>query len=365
MVLQLLRLFLSRFILVVAAPKSGRHEGYSRRVEAVDKILSRQKLVYVFVNSDRFLGQAEAYGNSLYFRLHGRNPLHHLLFAFLVLRSQAIYCHSVFGVSRKLIRLWISALRPRVVVDFHGLVPEETKSEGNTELAGALENWERWIANRAVLLIVVSQQMRAHFVRKYPELASREFLVLPVVEAGSSARTPGVESKVDRLVVYSGGVQNWQRIELMAQVIEGRPDFEYLILSPDGESFSRLFPKESYPNVKIDYAEKGSYQAAMERATFGFVLRRDEPINRVACPTKIFDYLSAGVIPIVESEDIGDFRDMGMVSIPWQEFLKGKAFTKEFLRDAVDRNRQVATSLVAQGDDAIKQLNERIRYRGC
>lgn len=45
---------------------------------------------------------------------------------------------------------------------------------------------------------------------------------------------------------------------------------------------------------------------ALADVKFGFVLRNDVPVNRVATPTKLSSYLSAGVIPVF-SKYLKDF----------------------------------------------------------
>ena len=39
-------------------------------------------------------------------------------------------------------------------------------------------------------------------------------------------------------------------------------------------------------------------KAELEEVSYGFILRQDNEVNRVATPTKISSYLSSGVLPI-------------------------------------------------------------------
>ena len=60
---------------------------------------------------------------------------------------------------------------------------------------------------------------------------------------------------------------------------------KYILSLDQGTTSSRAVPKEQ---VKSE----------LENATYGFIIRHDIEVNRVATPTKISSYLSAGVLPI-------------------------------------------------------------------
>ena len=47
--------------------------------------------------------------------------------------------------------------------------------------------------------------------------------------------------------------------------------------------------------------QRNRLKKKLEEVTYGFILRHDIEVNRVATPTKISSYLSAGVLPIYSS----------------------------------------------------------------
>lgn len=57
---------------------------------------------------------------------------------------------------------------------------------------------------------------------------------------------------------------------------------------------------------------------------YGFILREDLIVNRVACPTKLIEYLAMGIVPIVDFEKIGDFSDFGMKYVRLDQLLDNK-----------------------------------------
>ncbi len=51
--------------------------------------------------------------------------------------------------------------------------------------------------------------------------------------------------------------------------------------------------------------------AKLSQFEFGLILREDSIVNQVSSPTKMAEYLSHGVIPIVDSPAIGDYPTFG------------------------------------------------------
>ncbi|MGE0906881.1 hypothetical protein AB4M30_16785 [Escherichia coli] len=77
----------------------------------------------------------------------------------------------------------------------------------------------------------------------------------------------------------------------------------------------------------------------MARCHLGFVLRDDIVVNRVACPTKLIEYLECGVVPVVKSPDIGDFNSLGYSFIKVDEICS--PLKMEELYEKVENNYRV------------------------
>ena len=56
--------------------------------------------------------------------------------------------------------------------------------------------------------------------------------------------------------------------------------------------------KRGIKNFEIGFTTKDDLPNYLAKAKFGFVIRKDNPVNRVSTPTKVSSYLSCGVIPI-------------------------------------------------------------------
>ena len=90
---------------------------------------------------------------------------------------------------------------------------------------------------------------------------------------------------------------------------------------------------------------------------FGMVLRDDHVVNRVSCPTKLFDYLCHGVVPIVRSPLLGDFEEYGYSYVTETEFSEGFFPDCVTRRWMVDNNHEVLRKFIAafrRGVDEIR-----------
>ena len=74
-------------------------------------------------------------------------------------------------------------------------------------------------------------------------------------------------------------------------------------------------------------------------------------MNRVACPTKLTEYILNGIIPILDYEDIGDLKALGIRFVSLGSFLEGR------LPDGAERPEIIRENLLAVG----KMVNERER----
>lgn len=79
-----------------------------------------------------------------------------------------------------------------------------------------------------------------------------------------------------------------------------------VVYTQEVKSFEKLAMDLKIKNIKIlsvNYDEMPRY---LDACDYGFCLRQDNMVNRVASPTKVMEYLSRNVMPIL-TEYVGDF----------------------------------------------------------
>ncbi|HBZ9267134.1 TPA: glycosyl transferase family 2, partial [Citrobacter freundii] len=169
-------------------------------------------------------------------------------------------------------------------------------------------------------------------------------IVLPIFE---KTKIQIDHSKWNRNVfefIYAGGMQAWQNIDLMIE--ESAKIFNKNI------KLNFFFPQNLISEFKkrcsthlesrtiiVDSLPKEDVIKVMARCHLGFVLRDDIIVNRVACPTKLIEYLECGVVPIVKSPDIGDFHILGYSYIKAEEL--NNVLSMDDLRAKVENNYKV------------------------
>ncbi|EEP0942846.1 glycosyltransferase family 4 protein, partial [Salmonella enterica] len=186
--------------------------------------------------------------------------------------------------------------------------------------------------------------MKEFYERKYNlNLASRS-IVLPIFEKTTINPNHSKWESNTFETIYAGGMQAWQNIDLMIKVTKGGDTRNI--------KFNFFFPQELISDFKlklgdrldsrtimVDSLPKEDVIKVMTRCHLGFVLRDDIVVNRVACPTKLIEYLECGVVPIIKSPDIGDFNTLGYSFIRVEE-LNG-SLSMDDLRKKVENNYKV------------------------
>jgi len=210
------------------------------------------------------------------------------------------------------------------LLDAHGAVIEEALMLGDEEGAEHCRKAEKRYFENISSCIVLTEAMRRYFEEKYG-CEGVEFFKTPVLSQDITLNEGDVLDKSGPLtVVYAGGCQKWQNIPLMQEAIRARPDAIYKIFVSSPETFMELWGDEPLPaNVTVKNGTPDEIKEAYLTAHYGFILRDDNPLNRVACPTKMMEYIQFGIIPIVKSRHIGDFEEMGLCMMPVEEYKDG------------------------------------------
>ena len=99
------------------------------------------------------------------------------------------------------------------------------------------------------------------------------------------------------------------------------PRYKFLILSGQKKRFEHLIRHKNFPAGKIDVisVKPEELESYYELAHYGFILRDDILVNRVANPTKLAEYLQYGIIPVVKLVDIGDYARYDYDYLPYGE----------------------------------------------
>ena len=307
--------------LVILAPYPKKQfliDGWFRRIHQIETSFIGIPRLYIRIDKNHL-------GSSIYFKRlsaevdevswNPENESQTNEIVRLVGQSKLLYCHTTHYAEhvRKL------NFPGKMALDMHGAAPEEELLNGDPKYAKLLEVVESEVVGNCDLLIVVSNAMHTH-LRNKGHIAKR---VLKV--AISSAFFPKSELsllKADRNLdfIYAGGIQSWQKIDEVIDFLNLHLECSGLIATnmPSHRVFRTL-----RKSIKVQSLNGEELSQIYLRSLFGFALRDDSPVNRVASPTKLLEYISHGIVPILSTSNIGDLGDLGISFIEFESLKQG------------------------------------------
>jgi glycosyltransferase involved in cell wall biosynthesis len=275
-----------------------------------------------------------------------------------ILFTKKLYIHSIFPLKNLLPLLRL----PKIikVIDFHGVVPEEHLMKNDPVSASRFEKLEKFAIEKADHYIFVSEAMANHFKRKYIKSFKTRYTVIPIVPNLTSELPNKPPLSEKPVVIYAGGLQDWQMIPEMIKAIgKTASDYQFKIFTPQPDEIKSILSKNGVTQSKLEIDSKPHREllAIYPRCHFGFVLRDDNVVNQVACPTKLIEYLAFGVIPILNYANIGDFIAMGMQFISLEDFITKNIPDQMCINDMVQKNFDVYQLLLKKFQQGVQILH--------
>lgn len=308
-------------------------DGMIQRIMAIDTILSSKEREYLDISFKKYLiKKEEARENTTVYRVNFFIYFWFILYKISI--ADVIYVHSIYN-SIKVILIYF--MRKKIITDMHGVVVEEMKMLGQTLRAKIYRCVERIVINRSTKVIVVTNEMKKYFQKEY-SVADDKYLTISIF----TNRTICSNNKKENVAIYAGGTQKWQRIpDLLELIKKTKESIDWIILTNDLKSFDDVkkivYLKTVSPDQVFNYYEK---------ATYGMILRLDDIVNNVACPTKLIEYIQAGLVPVVITPNIGDFLECGYRYVTYEAFMRGDFPSFEEIKFIRTHNKEVLSKIM-------------------
>lgn len=204
------------------------------------------------------------------------------------------------------------------ICDLHGDYIDELNCQGlKKSTLIPIESNENHIIEIVDQLVVQSQAMKQHLLKKYPHLNHNNIIVYNCgVDCNlfdyrninkKAIRSELQFSEKDIIFVYAGGSQPWQKLYETLKIYHlvklNISNAKLMLLLQDGEKEIQDFCnnhniKDVSIFSKIPFRKVHKY---LSIANYGFLIREDVQMNRVASPTKLGEYLACGLIVITTS----------------------------------------------------------------
>lgn len=212
----------------------------------------------------------------------------------------------------------------QAVFDIHGAYPEEVAyCNGNRRwvapLVADLEDEEGRMVRFAEGIVAQSEAMFTHLETKHSRVIPRRALYQCGVDLERFRFMPEARHEIreefgigddDLVFVYLGGLHRWQLVgeacAIFSQFIHCHPEKKAVFLFLTSEDPDRVMDSAKRYDIPADvllirsvpHLQVSRYLSACD---MGFLLREDTVLNRVACPTKLGEYLACG-LPVITSE---------------------------------------------------------------
>ncbi len=322
---------------------SREKDGYFQRIRSIDQILSQFPALYFDSDSDVSYKTVDRISdNRIVLNVGSKSRRKRIVLQLYVLlcllRGRVVYLHSILRGKNKLFQLLDYIPRISKILDVHGAVPEEFLYYDDKTSSYEYSLIEKKCAKSFDRIIVVSEEMRRFLLEKYTYLSTDRVIFLPILNLKSTSSQIGksVGPKDNKNVIYAGGSQKWQQVGKMCRIVSERPDLNFLFYSPDVEPFKQELNGVS--NYTLGSLPHEKVLEQYKKSSFGLILREDHILNRVACPTKLVEYIEYGVVPVMDSERLGGLVDLGLGFISYEDFLVGKNMASEYLENIRENN---------------------------
>lgn len=184
-----------------------------------------------------------------------------------------------------------------------GILPEESYLKHKSKFRTlVLSTIEKIVLKKACIVFVVTEEMILHYKNKYGLDISDKSLIMPCFNTLlDNDSFSNKERYNNNVFCYAGSLAPWQCfdeiLQLYKKVEQVLDGCELRVFTRDTEKASEKC-KRNIKNYQIKSCTNEELQKELKNTTYGFIVRDDIEVNRVATPTKISSYLGNGVIPI-------------------------------------------------------------------
>ena len=342
--------------------KDKKLDGYYKRIEQIDKeVLSNFKTIYLDYTQ---LGNRQFSINCddkdhIVINFNSFDDNHIECIKEILNSIKRIYIHSIHVLMPDTFNYqlfdYIFDNNNKTILDLHGAVTEELKQFDTKQRAKLAETIEELALTCANKIVCMSEAMVEYYISKY-DIDSNKFVSVSIIPFDYVNKLNKTHNNTP-VVVYAGGIQKWQNIDLIKKAVETNKDkYFFKIFTHNCESLKQDWKDIKTDNLIIDSKSNQEIYDEYKNCDFGFILRDDTIVNNVACPTKLMEYLSFGIIPILKSDKIGSFKKYGLKYISLTNFNNGIIPNTLEKEEMINNNYQVLLKIINQSNEGTKAI---------
>ena len=202
-------------------------------------------------------------------------------------------------------KLYVRGYR-KIIMWIQGVEPEESFMAHKSQIRfKILSLMEKQILQRALFVFFVSQEMKKHFETKYQmTFDDNHIYCMPCMNTQIHKDCFLTKNKYEKnYFAYIGSLAVWQKFEETVDVYKkiedsGLPNTKLFVYTSEGDKAKKVLELKGIKNYYVGFVKNEELKNELKHLKYGFIIREDNAVNRVATPTKISTYLSCGMIPI-------------------------------------------------------------------
>ena len=354
----------------IFTPENER-DGMIQRIKRVDEeIFDGYLRVYILEDGKKndCIGESKVDEDHYFITYNSHDPEQRKLIFALAEQCGLMYVHSINRFMTDSVNVEMCQLlrspKIKTVWDVHGSVPEEYLMYGSEVGKQIGDELEGYFYQNADVIVVVNRAMQRHLEQKHGETKAK-FVILPIFNIDVTKTYHSAElaeqSKERPVIVYAGGTQKWQNVELMQAIMDSTWDkYDYKMFVPNPAEFNAMWQNKKAENVTVDSKSPEELSREYMGCDYGFVLRDADVVNLVACPTKIIEYIQYGIVPVMKTAQIGDFLELGMEFVDYKLCMDGTLPAEETRRQMAQKNYAILHKLQQSYITGIGSLREEI-----
>ncbi|WP_121666118.1 glycosyltransferase family protein [Mesonia aquimarina] len=199
-------------------------------------------------------------------------------------------------------RLKLKNPKIKIIHWFQGIIPEEARLKTkNRKQYFAFSMLERFTLKFAIFNFFVSDAMKNHYRKKYA-YKKKNYFIMPCFNGKLQHKRAFFEKDYTNPdFVYIGSMATWQCVDTVLSVFKSVkdkiPKARLTLLTGQQEKAEKKCAKYNV-EASIGYVPLENIDQELLNYKYGFLLRDDINVNRVATPTKMSTYMASGVVPV-------------------------------------------------------------------
>lgn len=216
----------------------------------------------------------------------------------------------VFSLGNDAVKWYIKGYRKYIIWQ-QGATADESFMRNHSKMRYHVLNMiDCFAMKKAQMIFFCSEYMKKHYEHLAKEDFSDKSYIMPCFNEKLSMDAIQRKDYSKKIFAYVGSLAIWQcfdeTVKIFKEIQKIYPDAEFKVLTFSVDETISKIKAAGIKNYQVKCVPKEEVQKELEEVTYGFLIRENSIVNRVATPTKISSYMSAGVIPIF-SDVLDDF----------------------------------------------------------